>query len=189
MESNAKYIDEACNAISNNRLDLAKKTLEKHYPFVSLTNTGRQYSEYQKTRVFFRDGFVDRYSGDKLVFPPVLRLLSRLMPEEFPFHPNWKMNECYIAYWQLLPTIDHFVPVSRGGIDEEANWVCTSQLRNSAKSIWLLDELGWQLQDPGRIEAWDGLVSWFMRYTSANPGILDDKYIAAWHKAAGRVIE
>jgi hypothetical protein len=33
--------------------------------------------------VFARDGFVDRYSGERLVFPGTLRLLAKLLPNEF----------------------------------------------------------------------------------------------------------
>ena len=187
--SNHKVIEEACNAIGNDRLAAAKEIIGTKYPFSPLSNAGRQYSEYQKTKIFHRDGFIDRYSGDKMVFPPVLRILSNMMPEEFPYHKHWKMSECHLGYWQLLPTVDHIIPVSRGGADKESNWVCTSQLRNSAKSNWLLEELGWQLHKSGNLSEWDGLVSWFMAYTIANPKILQDSYIHSWHRAASRAIE
>ena len=72
------------------------------------------------------------------------------------------MSECHLAYWQLFPTVDHIISVARGGAGEESNWVCTSQLRNSAKSNWLLEELGWQLHEPGDLKEWDGLLKWFI---------------------------
>ena len=136
MTSNHKIIEEACNAIDNGNLTNAKKVIENKYPFVHLSNTGRQYSDYQKTKIFLRDGLIDRYSGEKMMFPPVLRLLSYLMPEEFPFHKNWKMSECHIAYWQLLPTVDHIIPVSRGGADEESR-----QLKLYIKDLIPLDQI------------------------------------------------
>lgn len=117
-------------------------------------------------------------------YPPVLRLLSNLIPEEFPFHKNWKMSECHIAYWQLLPTIDHIIPVTRGGLDEESNWVCTSQLKNSAKSNWLLEELVWELYEPGNTNEWNGMLYWIMDYIKNNPEAVKDSYINSWHKAA-----
>lgn len=80
---------------------------------------------------FVRDGFIDRYSGRHLVFPGTLRVLSTLFPEDFPFHPNWKTQFTHPAFWELFPTIDHIVPVARGGLDVPENWVTTSQLRNS----------------------------------------------------------
>ena len=165
------------------------KIIERKYPFVPKTKQNRQYSDYRKLRVFVRDGFVDRYSGDKLIFSPVLRLLSILMPNEFPFHKNWKMTECHLGFWQLLPTVDHVIPVSRGGPNEESIMVCTSQLRNSAKANWLLEELEWELQPPGDFSKWDGLMNWFIRYLMKYPSFLQNGYLNSWYKAAMRVIK
>jgi len=64
------------------------------------------------TRIFARDGFIDRYRGSRLIFPPVLRLLSLYLPKEFPYHKNGKMTEGHMAYWELFPTVDHVVPSS-----------------------------------------------------------------------------
>lgn len=184
MTSNHKIISDTCRALGEGNLSAAKMIINTKYPFIPLQNVGRKYSEHQKMKIFLRDGFIDRYSGERMIFPPVLRLMSHLMPNEFPFQKNWKMSECHIAYWQLLPTIDHITPVSRGGANEESNWVSTSQLRNSAKSNWLLEEIGWQLHSPGNLADWDGLLKWFMSYTQNDPKILSDDYIAMWHKVA-----
>jgi hypothetical protein len=184
MNSYHKIIMKTCNALTEGTIADAKEIIQEQYPFIPPNNNGRQYTDYKKTMVFCRDGFVDRYSGEKMVFPPVLRLLSVLMPNEFPFHKNWKMSECHFAYWQLLPTIDHIRPVTRGGADEESNWVCTSQLRNSIKSNWLLEELGWKLHSPGELDEWDGLLNWFMSYVRVHPEVLKDRYLDSWNRAA-----
>ena len=185
MTTGIDAIKSACQKISDERLDDAKKIINEEYPFTPFENKGRQYTEVQKTEVFLRDGFIDRYSGAKLVYPPVLKILSHLMPDEFPYQKHWKTSECHIGWWELIPTIDHLIPVSRGGKDEKENWVCTSQLRNSAKSNWSLEELGWELHDSGDIKNWDGMMAWFMDYVSKNKHMLeDDAYIAKWHKAA-----
>jgi len=118
----------------------------------------RGYGKVTCTRIFIRDGFIDRYSGTRLIFPGVLRVLSKLLRTDFPFHPNWKMSATHPAYWELFPTIDHVVPVTRGGVYDESNWVTTSQLRNSAKGLWTLDELGWELYPPGDYASWNGLM-------------------------------
>jgi 5-methylcytosine-specific restriction endonuclease McrA len=186
MSSDHNIIKNACDAIMDESITRVKEIIHKQYPFIPLTPAGRNYSEYEKTKVFIRDGFIDRYSGRKMVFPPVLRLLSNLMPTEFPYHKNWKMSECHIAYWQLLPTIDHIIPVTRGGEDKESNWVCTSQLRNSVKSNWLLEELDWKLHESGNLDEWDGLLEWFKIYVKKHPNVLDDNYINSWYKAAKR---
>jgi hypothetical protein len=107
---------------------------------------------------FHQDGFIDCYSGQRLIFPGTLRLLSLCLPEEFPFHSNWKMDRTHPAFWELFPTIDHIVPIARGGEDAETNWVTTSQLQNSAKANWTLKELRWTLVPAGSVEEWDGLI-------------------------------
>lgn len=187
MESN--IIINACNALQNGKIDAAKIIIENEYPHRPLMPTSRNYTKYQSTIIFFRDGFIDRYSGSRLIFSPVLQLLSKLMPETFPFHKNWKISECHMAYWQLFPTIDHLVPVARGGKDEVGNRVTTSMLRNSAKSNWLVEELGWTLYPPGRLKEWDGLINWFLEYSEHHPEVLIPSYINLWHKTAKRAIE
>jgi hypothetical protein len=72
--------------------------INHQYPFKKIENIKRSYSKTKMLHVFIKDGFIDRYSGQKLIFPPVLRILSMNYPEEFPFHPNWKMSDCHPAY-------------------------------------------------------------------------------------------
>ncbi len=184
MSGNPIAIKKVCNEIARGSLEGAQKIISDQYPFIPISKTNRRYSESQKTRIFVRDGFIDQYSGEKLVFPGTLRLLSKLMPDEFPFHQNWKTSECHFAYWQLLPTVDHVVPVSRGGLDNESNWVCTSQLRNSAKANWLLEELGWKRYEGEQTDEWDGMVHWYMDYISQYGEFLKDNYLKSWYRAA-----
>lgn len=189
MKMEYKIISRVCNALAEEEIEVAKGIVEIEYPHRPLMPTGRNYTEYQSTKIFITDGFIDRYSGKRLVFPPVLRLLSKLMPELFPFQKNWKMTECHISYWQLFPTVDHIIPVARGGEDEDGNRVTTSMLRNSAKSNWLLEELGWELYPPGELKEWDGLIHWFIEYIENHPESLNVPYIYKWHKASIRAIE
>jgi len=184
MTTKTEIIAEAFKTLRAGMISEAKAIISENYPFKPLEKEGRTYREHQKIKIFLRDGFVDRYSGERLVFPPILRIMSSVMPEEFPFHKNWRMSDCHLAYWHLLPTIDHIIPITRGGLDEESNWVCTSQLRNSAKSNCLLEELGWQLHKAGDLKDWDGLLAWFMEYISENPKTLADGYISSWYHAA-----
>jgi hypothetical protein len=182
----AATIQSVCRALSRDGAAGASKIIQAEYPFVSFTREGRRYTESQSLRVFARDGFIDRYSGQRLVFPGVLRLLSRLLPREFPFHPNWKMAETHPAYWELFPTIDHVLPITRGGVDSEANWVTTSMLQNAAKSNWTLEELGWSLHAPGSLVEWDGLMGFFLEFVDSETSLLEDAYLRRWHGAALR---
>src|SRR5688572_24805578 len=110
-----QVIQEVCEAIARADTDKAAAIVHSDYPFTEPAPSRRKATLTDATRVFLRDGFVDRYAGTSLVFPPVLRLISQTLPEEFPFHPNWKMSECHVAYWELSATVDHVIPVARGG--------------------------------------------------------------------------
>ena len=188
MPDKSGIIMEAFAAIKDGETGKAKEIISNRYAFNPVTRNNGDYNEYKKIKIFMRDGFIDRYSGQKLVFPPVLRIISTLMPDEFPYHGNWKMSECHIAYWELYPTIDHIIPLARGGSDKESNWVCTSQMRNSAKANWLLEEIEWKLFTPGLLENWDGLLNWFMEYIKDQNDIIEDKYILTWYKAAKKAL-
>lgn len=187
-ENKSLVLQEICQALMEGNTAEASHIACTRYPFSAPSGGSRSYNEHVCTRIFIRDGFTDRYSGHQLVFPGALRLLSRLLPEEFPFHPNWKMSESHLMFWELSPTIDHIVPVARGGVDNETNWVSTSMLRNSAKSNWTLEELDWNLLPPGDFAEWDGLVGWFLQYLYQYPEHLKDSYIKRWHDAARRAL-
>jgi hypothetical protein len=179
----SQIIAEVCRVVEHSRAE-AQRVVREYYPFAQLESAKRTYTAIDCTAVFIRDGFIDRYSGRRLVFPGTLRLLSLLLPEEFPFHPNWKMDSTHPAFWELFPTIDHVVPVARGGIDAEENWVTTSQLRNSAKANWTLEELSWKLVPPGNIRDWDGLSQWFVDFIEGHNNLLGNKYLRMWWRAA-----
>lgn len=85
----------------------AKLVINENYPFNRLASTERKYTDKQKMEQFVRDGFIDRYSGQKLMNLGILKVLSYYMPEEFPYHAHWKMEECHNAYWEFVPTVDH----------------------------------------------------------------------------------
>jgi hypothetical protein len=91
------------------------------------------------------------------------------------------------AYWEVGATIDHLVPVSRGGPDDESNWVTTSRARNSAKGNWTLAELGWSLREPGDLKIWDGLIHWFLDYANEHPEVVKAASMRQWHRAAALV--
>ena len=179
----SQIIAEVCRTVEHHR-DTARQLLRDNYPFVTSARSKRIYTPMECMRAFVRDGFIDRYSGTRLVFPGTLRVLSLLMPEEFPFHPNWKMDATHPAFWELFPTIDHVVPVVRGGADTEENWVTTSQLRNSAKANWTPEELSWKLVPSGNINEWDGLSEWFVNFIEEHEDLLGNNYLRTWLRAA-----
>jgi hypothetical protein len=185
----AEAIKAVCDALQCDGSEAAREVIRQLCPFVPQTKTLRRYTSLDATRVFIRDGFIDRYSGQRLVFPGVLRLLSEALKEDFPFHPNWRTDLTHPAYWYLFPTIDHIDPVSKAGFDDEKNWVTTSQLRNSAKGNWTTKELGWPDFPRGRFEEWDGLLVWFVNYIRAHPDQIKHPYLKRWYAAGVRGLE
>lgn len=178
----------AAQEILNGNLDAAKMVIKSEYPFHKLVSAGRNYTDKQKMEQFVRDGFIDRYSGDKLLNPGLLKVLSYYMADVFPYHAHWKMEECHNAYWEFIPTVDHIYPVALGGADSEENWASTSMLHNSIKNNWTLEQLQWELHDAGDFQEWDGLTRLFVELVQANDQMLQDSYIKKWYKLSKNII-
>jgi hypothetical protein len=47
--------------------------------------------------VYARDCYQCRYCGERVILTAVMRLLSRLYPGLFPYHPNWKADSTRLA--------------------------------------------------------------------------------------------
>ena len=167
----------------------AEGVLNAEYPFIPIKSEGRNYTIKQMMVQFFSDGFIDRYSGKRLVNPGILRIISELLPNAFPYHPHWKTDQCHIAYWDYQPTVDHIYPVSLGGKDAPENWATTSMVNNSAKSNFTLDQLGWTLKDKGNIQDWDGLSKVFVRLVDQNPKFLAIGRIKDYYNATKEIIK
>lgn len=172
----------------NHDIDNAKAIVQNEYPFIPLECQKRVYTDAQKIKQFVKDGFIDRYTGKKLVNPGVLKVISYYLPEEFPYHSHWKMDSCHNAYWELIPTIDHIHPISLGGVDDEENWATTSMLNNSIKSNWTLEQLHWTLYPSGNYDEWDGLTNMFIALVEANDALLEDSYIKKWYVISKKAI-
>ncbi|MEW6427414.1 MAG: HNH endonuclease [Thermodesulfobacteriota bacterium] len=185
VNSKAEAIKTICEVLIGRGVSEAAEIARQVYPFTPARPAiTRRHTEEQALRIFLRDGFVDRYSGGFLLFPPVLRILTTLLPNDFPFHRNWKMGEIHQAYWELFPTLDHVLPIVRGGQNDEHNLVSTSMYWNSAKANATLEEIGWTLHPPGDMKRWDGMLAWCADFLSQNATLLNDKYIGRWYRAS-----
>jgi hypothetical protein len=109
----AAQLTSVCALLADGQVDAAKAPLSAAYPKANAATKRRAWPLKRLMSVFLRDGFIDRYFGTRLVFPGTLRALSILMPDEFPYHPNWKQSATHPAFWELYPTIDHVVPGAR----------------------------------------------------------------------------
>ncbi len=184
-----EIIDKASKLLLNDNKEEAIKTINDQYKFEYKKIQKRNYSDSQKFKIFMRDGFIDRYNGEKLLNPGILKVFSTYFPKEFPYHRNWKMDETHIAYWELVPTIDHINPIALGGKDEDDNIITTSQLNNSIKSNWTLEHLRWKIYDAGNIEEWDGLTKTFIELVEKDITLLKDNYIKKWYSISKSFIK
>src|SRR5574337_296472 len=181
LRDKVDVLAEALADLSRGDEQTARERISTGYAFKARVTVKRTWSAERALGIFHRDGFVDRYSGKRLVYPGTLRVLSKLLPEDFPAHPNGKMSETHFAYWELFPTLDHVVPIGRGGAHSDDNLVTTSFLRNQAKSSWTLEELEWTLHSPGSIDEWDGLMGATWSLIEGRPSLLGgDTYLRRW---------
>ena len=194
LTDGAETLEMAMAEIAKGDTRKAAELVRERYPFVPPVER-QGISIIDRIRVFLRDGFIDRYGGVKLFLPPVLELISLEIPEAFPSHRNGKASETHVAHWELYPSVDHLVPLARGGAHEMDNWVTTSMSRNQQKSNLTLEYMGWELLDPGSLEEWDGGLAWFFEYMTGRGAELlstdnrsgewpSNSWFRQWHKAA-----
>lgn len=58
-----------------NKYEQARHVITDNFPFKKLESTSRSYTDKQKMQQFKKDGFIDRYNGDKLVNLGFLKVL------------------------------------------------------------------------------------------------------------------
>jgi len=179
----------AAECIKIGKKEDARSIITNEYQHISVSYAKRLMTIYEKLKIYINDGFIDRYSGKRLLFPNVLRIFTYELGGDFPFHQNWKMSGCHIAYWEMIPTYDHVIPIARGGKDISENIITTSQIMNSRKSNFLVEEIDFKIYPKGNMLEWDGMISWYKEYLKNNSDILKDNYIFQWNKALNRIEE
>ncbi len=188
-DKNADILKQAAQYIRSDKCEEAGLIIRECYSYISTRRESRQYSRVQQIDQFFNDGFIDRYFGTKLINPGLLRLLSVKLPEDFPYHPNWKTDECHIAYWDYQPTMDHIIPIARGGRNESSNWVTTSMKGNLAKKNYTLEQLNWRLYPKGDIRKWDGLSELYVNIMEKEPELKRIKGAGDWYNPTKSVMK
>lgn len=172
-----------------NNNEAAKTIICSDYPHIAFNTEKHTHTTAQKMEQFISDGFIDRYTGQRLINPGMLKVISFYFPNEFPFHPHWKMTKTHIAYWELIPTIDHIIPIARGGQDDKSNWATTSMKNNSIKSNYTVEEIQWTLYPQGNIKDWDGLSKSFIKLVDSRQEVLEDNYIRTWYKVSKKLLQ
>ena len=114
MLSPVNAIKQTCTTLTVGDIEQAKYIIRTKYPHVKPFKKRKSFTKKEQIALFMRDGFIDRYSGERLIFPGVLCVLSATLPDVFPCHANWKTDETHQAWWDLFPSIDHIVPLAFG---------------------------------------------------------------------------
>jgi hypothetical protein len=186
----AQVIARACEAISSGDVAAAASIIASDYPHTLLKHERRRKTipAAVMIRVFLRDRFVDRYTGQQLIFGPALHLLSQILPDTFPAAQNWKMSGTHRGFYELFATVDHVLAQIHGGTAEPENLVTTSMTNNMKKRDAPIDGQRWVLRPPEPDRQWDGLVGWFLDRGDADPPLLSTPYLRAWHIVAKAVL-
>ena len=187
-DKNVNVLKQAAEFILADKTEEAGAIIRKDYPFVPINKDSRNYSKTKQIKQFFKDGFIDRYFGTKLINPGMLRLLSGKLPEDLPYQEHWDTEKCHMAYWDYSPTMDHIDPISRGGRDKESNWITTSMMGNSAKSIFTIEQLNLHLYPEGDIREWDGLSKLFIEIVETYPELKQLSGVKDWYGPTKRIM-
>ena len=186
MKSLQEVLKLAADQLQLNNKAEASKLIDSSFPFHSSSSEPaskkRSYTPKQKLQVFIKDGFVDRYTGVRLIYPSALYALAHELPNSLPY--GGKKVNSHSALFDLFPTIDHITPISKNGKDVEDNWLTTSFSKNLEKSSSTLEELGWELKPAGDMSEWDGLCSWYLEYAKGKSN-LENLFMRnkEWHQA------
>lgn len=169
MTKKTDIINSICDALAGNDIKTARAKLLAEWKFIPPQfQTKREgISQSLQLDIFFRDRFTCRYCGKLTIFIGTLRIMSLMMPDEFPYHPNWKWERTHPAYWELTASCDHLLPVARGGGNDIENLVTACYMCNSIKANWTLQELRWELKEINN-PTWDGLTGYFLQLMEQN---------------------
>ena len=208
MTDKYEIIMDACLALSDEGREASQEIISKNYRFdpqarprpvlgVRPTPVERKveasdfWNEDRSLmmRIFARDGFMNRFTGELLLFPAVLRLLSKEFPSIFPYQMSWRPGEIHVAYYELCACIDRLLPISRGGSDAEGNLITTTMPYVLARFNSTVEEMGWRLTREGYVDEWDGMSSWYVEYVKENQELRNVNYFNLWYIAAKKVLE
>jgi 5-methylcytosine-specific restriction endonuclease McrA len=109
-----------------------------------------------KRSVFERDNYTCRLCGRRTIDVEVLRSLSRAFPNELPYDHHWSFTASSPIYWTHTTSLEHVVPIARGGAHDDTNFATSCYACNDARGDYLLEELGWTLRGVSTTP-WDGL--------------------------------
>lgn len=181
--SKADVLIYACLALEAGSVDAAKKIIETGFPFSQyIKDEDKPLSEAKQLKIFQRDGFIDRFTGQKVFLPPVLPILSSALPDVFPNNPHWDRDKTHQAHEMFNATVKKIIPNRPA---DEFNLVTTSSKNRLYKSNATIENLGWKILSLEEIAdiRWDGMTGWFINYVDEHRELLDAPLTARWYKA------
>ena len=106
-------IKQSAKSILTGNIESAKNLINKEYPFKKLKPEGRSYTDKEKYEQFVRDGFIDRYTGEKLVNPGLLKVLSYYSRMHFHIRAigRWKNVTVPTGNWSQQLTTSFLLPL------------------------------------------------------------------------------
>jgi hypothetical protein len=128
---------------------------------ITRSQQGRNPGQGVRMAVFKRDGYACRYlhCGRRTIDEGVLRLLSTVLPDALPHHPNWKLDSTHPIYWTHTASLEHMVAWSTDGTnDVEKNLITACSRCQYAKNYYPLEIIGWEIGPiVGQLGQWSGL--------------------------------
>ena len=118
----------------------------------------RMPSSSAERAIYVRDGWRCRYCGTRAIDRIMRARLHRCLPDV----ARWGARNAdkHTALAALSASLDHIVPHSRGGTNDEPNLVTACNACQFGRGQWTLDEVGfWDPREyPPVLDEWDGLT-------------------------------
>ena len=134
-------IEAAVQAVISGGAEAGREKLRPISSQVTLAPDRKPVSDELRVQAFRRDSFTCCYCLSRVIPEPILRLLGRIRPVEFPHDPNWKAGRMHRAVPLRCAEVDRLVPVARGGSNEITNLRTACAPCNTRKADFLLEEI------------------------------------------------
>lgn len=136
-----------------------KRKILENKPKHNSEKTKRPSHDSFKKKVFKRDNYTCCYCNRKTIDLDVLKIISNVIPDAFPLHSSWILEETHILYWIYSTSLEHVVPLAQGGKNDLSNMRVACYLCNDVKKDTMVEDLGWKLNSHvvSDRNSWQGL--------------------------------
>lgn len=112
----------------------------------------------QSRAIFSRDGYRCRFCGSRVIVKGAHRIFAKFCPQEA--RDGTTNEDKHFGLTTLAASIDHLLPYSRGGTNDDRNLVTACGPCQFGRNQWTLEEV--EIEDPWKypavIDEWDGLT-------------------------------